>query len=81
MIIEVENLTRDEKIGFLQNPVWGMFRESLFERKQELYEKIISEGSRVQEVKMSADKLAILDEIFEAEKELIESLKSKGELQ
>lgn len=85
MILEredLQNLMREDIRKFFENPVWQLFRTSLFERKEELYAKIIDEKSRVPEVKMCADKLAVIDEIFEAEADLIKTLQNnRGELQ
>ena len=77
--MQIENLTREEKVDFLSNPTWVMFREELFGRKQELYEGILKEDARVSEVKSKADKLSIIDEIFNVEKDIIQSLQVKGQ--
>lgn len=79
MNAQFENLTREDKFEFLQSPVWKIIREDLHERKVELYQSIIDENTPVAKVKSKADKLAVIDEIFIMEKELIESLNIKGE--
>ena len=76
-----ENLTREEKLDFLQSPVWSRIRECLFDKKVGFYQVITNENTKVPEVKSKADKLSIIDEIFELEKELIQSLNIKGEIQ
>lgn len=77
--MRIEDLTRDERIDFLTNQVWKMIREVLFDKKQELYQGILDENTPVAKVKSKADKLAMIDELFEIEKEVIDSLSNKGE--
>lgn len=74
-----ENLTRDDKIEFLQSPVWNVFREELLHRKIECYQTVVDENSNISKVKSKADKMAIIDEIFAIEKDLIDSVNKKGE--
>lgn len=78
--MEFEDLTRDDRFNFLNSPVWRKIRTDLHERKVELYQIILDENSSISKVKSSADKLAMIDEIFNTEKELIESLNIKGEI-
>lgn len=73
------NLTRDSKIEFLQSPVWNVFREELMNRKIDCYQSIVDENSNISKVKSKADKMAIIDEIFAIEKDLIDSVNRKGE--
>lgn len=75
-----ENLTREDRLDFLQSPVWNKFREVMFEKKVGYYQTITNENTKVTEVKSKADKLAIIDEIFELENDLIQSLNIKGDI-
>lgn len=80
MSLPFEDLTREDKLNFLQSPVWNKIREDLQEKRVELYQGIVDENTPVAKVKSKADKLAMIDEIFNTEKELIESLNIKGEI-
>lgn len=70
---QIEDLTREEKIDFLRSPVWGLVRDRLWTDKQDYYAAITAENTRVSEVKSKADKLAVIDGIFELENEIIQS--------
>ena len=70
----IEDLTREEKIDFLRSPVWEMVRQSLWLDKETYYAAITNENTRVSEVKSKADKLAVIDSIFELENEIIKSI-------
>lgn len=80
MSLQFDDLTREDRLNFLQSPVWSKFRENLQEKRVELYYGIVDENTPVAKVKSKADKLAIIDEMFAMEKELIESLNIKGEI-
>lgn len=71
---KIEDLTREEKIDFLRSPVWEMVRQSLWLDKETYYAAITNENTRVSEVKSKADKLAVIDSIFELENEIIKSI-------
>ncbi len=72
---KIEDLTREEKIDFLRSPVWEMVRQSLWLDKETYYAAITNENTRVSEVKSKADKLAVIDSIFELENDIIKSIK------
>lgn len=80
MSLQFDDLTREDRLNFLQSPVWNKIREDLQEKRVELYQGIVDENTPVAKVKSKADKLAVIDEMFIMEKELIESLNIKGEL-
>jgi len=69
----IDDLTREEKINFLRSPVWGLVRDRLWSDKEDYYAAITQENTRVSEVKSKADKLAVIDSIFELENEIITS--------
>jgi hypothetical protein len=71
---KIEDLTREEKIDFLRSPVWEMVRQSLWLDKESYYAAITNENTRVSEVKSKADKLAVIDSIFELENQIIKSI-------
>ena len=79
MSLQFDDLTREDRLNFLQSPVWNKIRDDLQEKRVELYQGIVDENTPVAKVKSKADKLAVIDEMFIMEKELIESLNIKGE--